>query len=266
MQVFCQYEAVLELSVIERKKIPFMTSVKYTLSNGPFLVITAMIVFGQLAANIFSQMGIYANIYVLSNGDTKAGASLTGYVAIVFFFVMMASIHLGSALSQRYSKHAVVLGAAVLTVCGGLLKFVLYNPDYPYLILLAPLFSAPGGAVGSYMITSMMADVATYDEWKNGTRREGMFTAVGGWLYKVSISLAGILGGFVLVLIGFDEQLGGAQSEFTKNWLVIGMVIGSTVPGLITIIAMAFYPLTRDKMDRYVSEIRDRETGQAEGP
>lgn len=246
----------------ERKRIPFLTSIRYTLSNGPFLVIMSMTVFGQLAGNIFAQMGIYANIYVLSNGDTKMGAALTGYVAIVFFFCMIASIHLGSILSQRFSKHGVVIGAAVLTVCSGLLKFVLYNPDYPYLILLAPFFSAPGGAVGSYMINSMMADVATYDEWKTGTRREGMFTAAAGWLYKVSISLAAILGGMVLVLIGFDEQLGGAQSEFTKNWLVYGMVIGTTGPGVITIISMLFYPLNREKMEGYIADIRERQAAE----
>lgn len=248
----------------ERKRVPFLTSIRHTLSNGPFLVIVSMIVFGQLASNIFAQMGIYANIYVLSDGDTKVGATLTGYVAVVYFFVMMTSIHLGSVLSERFSKHGVVIGAAVLTVCSGLLKFVLYNPDYPYLILLAPLFSAPGGAVGSYMISSMMADVATYDEWKNGTRREGMFTAAAGWLYKVSFSLAGVLGGMVLVLIGFDEQLGGAQSEFTKDWLVYGMVIGTTTPGVITIVAMLFYPLNKEKMDHYVAEIREREKEEAD--
>jgi GPH family glycoside/pentoside/hexuronide:cation symporter len=212
-----------------------------------------------LTANIFGQLGLYAKIYVLYEGNTKSGAVLAGIESVCFYLVFYLSIFYGVKLSQRFSKKTVVLATAGLTFLGGPAKLLLYNPDYPYLILFLVLFSAPGGALGSFMTNSLMADIANYDEWKTGERREGMFTAVSSWLYKVSISLSGILSGAVLVAIGFDVDLGGMQSEFTKRWLVLGLALSSMVPALITFGAMYFYPLDEDTVNRCVEELEQRQ-------
>jgi Na+/melibiose symporter-like transporter len=92
-----------------------------------------------------------------------------------------------------------------------------------------------------------------------------MFTATASWLYKMSFSLSGVLSGTVLVLIGFDVALGGAQSVFTKRWLIIGMVLGSCLPAVITATALLFYPLSPEVMARCRREIEARDAA-AETP
>jgi GPH family glycoside/pentoside/hexuronide:cation symporter len=144
----------------------------------------------------------------------------------------------------------------------GFAKLLLYNPDHPYLVLLIPFFAAPTAAVASFMVNAMMADVAFYDQWRTGMRREAMFTATAAWLGKLSFSLSGLLSGIVLVATGFDVSLGGAQSDFTKRWLIIGMVLGSCIPALITFVALLFYQLSPAVMERCKKEIEERDRAQ----
>ena len=245
--------------IAAQKRIPLLKNLVSTFGNKPFLAIIVILVFAQLAKNVFDQLNLYAKIYVLYDGDTKAGALLAGWLSVVYFGVFMVSIGLGSKLAQRFSKRAVMFGAAGLTFLTGFAKLVLYNPDHPYLILLIPFLAAPTGAVASFMINAMMADVAFYDQWRTGMRREAMFTATAAWLGKLSFSLSGLLSGAVLVATGFDVSLAGAQSEFTKRWLIIGMVLGSCIPAVITFGALLFYKLGPDLMEQCRREIAARE-------
>jgi GPH family glycoside/pentoside/hexuronide:cation symporter len=248
--------------IAAQKKIPLLKNLVTTFSNKPFIALILILVFAQLAKNVFDQLNLYAKIYVLYGGDTKAGAMLAGWLSVVYFVVMMFSIGLGSKLAQRYSKRAVMFGAAGLMFLTGFAKLFLYNPDHPYLVLLIPFFAAPTAAVASFMVNAMMADVAFYDQWRTGMRREAMFTATAAWLGKLSFSLSGLLSGIVLVATGFDVSLGGAQSDFTKHWLIIGMVLGSCIPALITFVALLFYQLSPAVMERCKKEIEERDRAQ----
>jgi len=245
--------------VAKTKKTPFLKNVAETLSNRPFIALMIIMVFAQLTKSMFDQLNLYAKIYVLYDGDTKAGAMLSGWLSVVYFIVFMFAIRIGSVLAQRYSKRAVMLANAGLLMLTGLVKYLCYNPNHPYLVLIIPLFAAPTGAVASFMVNAMMADVAFYDRWKTGLRREGMFTGTASWLYKASFSLSGVLSGILLVSIGFDVDLGGNQSELTKQWLVLGLVLGSVIPGLITLGGLLIYNLSPAVMEKCRREVEARE-------
>ena len=252
--------------ITRQAKVPLLQSIGTTFRNRAFLCVIAMLIFAQLAANLFSQFGLYAQIYVLYDGDTKAGALLTGWISVVYFVVYMLSVGLGSYFAQRYSKRAVMFVGAGLTFLTGISKLFLYNPQYPYLVLLVPVLSAPNGAISSFIINAMMADVAYYDQWKTGIRREAIYTATASWLYKLSFSLSGILSGAMLVAVGFNVDLGGDQTALTKFWLVFGMVLGSCIPAVITAIALWFYPLSPAIMETCRREIDGQEPGVPEQP
>ena len=67
----------------------------------------------------------------------------------------------------------------------------------------------------------MIADVCDWDEWKNGLRREGAFGAAYGWFTKLGSSAAILVSGSVLVLTGFNADLGAGQAPET----IVGMRI-----------------------------------------
>lgn len=240
-------------------KLSLFKSMATAFTNRGFLCVGATLFLGQLAANVFNQFSIYAQIYVLNRGNTKAGAVLAGWISVVHFIVFMTSIGIGSKLAQKYSKRTVAIIGAVFTIIAGLSKYVLYNPKYPWLAIFTPILSAPPGAIGSFIVSAMMADVAFYDQWKTGQRREGIYTATASWLYKFALSISGVLSGTLLVLVGFDQSLGGNQSQFTKTWLILGLVLGGVLPGLIQLVAMLFYPLNPEVMERCKREIDERD-------
>lgn len=252
-----------ETSLAKDKKIPLLRSFKETLQCKPFMILIFIMVFGGLAGNIFSNLGLYAQIYLLYDGDTMAGAILAGWISIVWQICYITSIPIGERLFRRFGKIQLFIWVNALTFVGGLTKIWLYNPDYPYLVLLIPVLMAPGFAVTSYLFPSMMADVCNYDELHTGERREGMFGATGAWFYKVAFSFSGVLSGLLLVTIGFDEQLGGNQSTTTLFWLLYGMVLGSCLSPAIGIICLLRYPLTEKVMtecSRILGERRDELT------
>ncbi len=191
-------------------------------SNRGFLWVGGTLFFWQLSANVFNHFSLFPQIHVLNRGNTKAGAILAEWIAVVHFATFMVSVGIGSRFAQRFSKRAVLIIGAVITILAGLSKLFLYNPEMLWLEVLSPLISAPAGAIGAFVVAAMMADLAIYDQWKTGERREAIYTATASWLYKAALSMSRVWGGALLVGIGFDQSLNGKQSEFTKTWLSWG--------------------------------------------
>ena len=66
----------------------------------------------------------------------------------------------------------------------------IYNSDIPQLIFLDPFFFAPAYTIFWAIFLSMLGDYCDYDEFTHGQRREGLFSAVSGWIMKAGSSLA----------------------------------------------------------------------------
>jgi GPH family glycoside/pentoside/hexuronide:cation symporter len=74
---------------------------------------------------------------------------------------------------------------------------------------------APGLSALWTLSASMVADVCDEDEVQTGERREGMFGAAYWWLFKLGLTGAQWISGFVLVASGFHVALGANQSPLT---------------------------------------------------
>ena len=91
------------------------------------------------------------------------------------------------------------------------------------------------------------------DELKTGARREGMYSAVSGFLIKLAIALVTIIASAVLIWVGID----GANPIISTEDLVdvrLMYVIIPTVAMLGTIFFIWKYPLSKAK----VMEIQDQ--------
>ncbi len=146
----------------------------------------------------------------------------------------------------------------LVAVAGYILLFFLTSAGTPYWILISVIFFAPG-AIGPYMLYhACMADICDYDELHNGTRREGLFTAVAGWFYKLGGSINMIGAGYLLKASGFDVALGANQSPATLERLTL---LASIVPAGafgVGALLMVFYPLSerRQRENRALLEAR----------
>ncbi|HKJ90839.1 MAG TPA: MFS transporter, partial [Oceanipulchritudo sp.] len=127
-------------------------------------------------------------------------------------------------------------------------RWFLYTPEMPYLQLLDGVMYAMLDAAVFLLCQSMIADVCDYDELEHGTRREGAFAAVFGWMFKTGLALGAFVSGILLASIGFDKAIVEMPSPETIETM---RIIFAAVPGtifLIMFVVMFFYPLTKPRM------------------
>lgn len=129
------------------------------------------------------------------------------------------------------------------------------NPDnqIPWLIFVPiPLFAFGMGGLFTLMM-SMTADVCDLDELDNGMpRKESTFGAIYWWMVKLGQAIALVLGGFVLKIVGFDQN-STVQTLDTMTNLRIADIIVPASTAAIAMWVMWKYSLNEDR----VNEIKD---------
>lgn len=199
----------------------FLKGFGAALSFWPFLKLclaTFLIFNGFIMISAFQ---FYVVTFYIYAGDIEEGARLSGILGTIGIVSTFGVVALVTWMASRFGKRrtfAISIGVAAL---GYALKWFCYNPEMPWLLIIpAPLMAFGLGGLFTLM-PSMMADVVDMDEMRTHQRREGMFASIYWWVVKLGQGMATAMGGYLLASTGFDEALGGAQSQDTLLWLRI---------------------------------------------
>lgn len=134
-----------------------------------------------------------------------------------------------------------------IAILGYALKWIGYNPEHPYWLLLsAPFLAFHLGSLFT-MVPSMVADVCDLDELQTGTRREGMFSGIYWWIQKLGMAGASLLAGILINASGFKQELGLDQSAHTLFYMRVCDVGIPIVTTLIAIYIIATFDISEDK-------------------
>jgi len=246
----------------KKKKIPLWVSAKETLSCWPFLNLGLITVVSYLGVITVGSLGYYVTVYYLYSGDkgVDSGKLLTiaGYTIPVSTLV---ALPLMNKLSRKIGKRNGLITAFSLTVIAAFLRWPLFTPDAPYLSIIPTVLFGIGCA-GAYMfINAMIPDAVDADELKTGERREGMFSAVYGWTYKLGAAVAMLLSGYVLEWTGFDATA-AQQTPEAVYWLRCSFTWVAAISLIVTVLLVLTYPITEKKAYeiRRELEARRRET------
>jgi len=119
----------------------------------------------------------------------------------------------------------------------------------PWLIFIPiPLFAFGMGGLFTLMM-SMTADVCDLDELENGMpRKEGTFGAIYWLMVKIGQSIALVLGGVILSIVGFDPDV-TEQSMATMNNLRIADIIVPAGTAALAFIVMLKYDLDEERVN-----------------
>ena len=110
-------------------------------------------------------------------------------------------------ISSKFGKRqALVAGAGVSCLSSFIYPFVL-RPGHPYLMLIPALVVAPLATIAATLGNAIVPDICDYDELETGQRREGLFTAVMGFMAKMEISMCGFLAALLVKLSGIDLKV-----------------------------------------------------------
>ena len=238
--------------------VGFLHGFKVTLKSRPFLMLCAatFLVFNGFI--LIASLQSYVIIYYVFGGDMVRGAEFAGYAgtagAIASFCVIMIVTWLGTRLGKKRTFY-VAIGISML---GYAMKWVCYDPELPWLLLLPAPFLAFGLGGLFTLIPSMIADVVDLDELQTRERREGMYGAVFWWVVKLGMAAALAGGGLLLNATGFDVALAGNQSS---QAIFLMRLFDSAVPFVasgLAIWAIAKFPITEERAHQVRLELEAR--------
>ena len=254
---FCRerYDA----KVARQEKIPLWRSIRETVQNKPFLLLTfavTLMFFGFYASSAICS---YLNIFYIFNGVEKEASVYVGLSGTLWKISSLVSLPIVVFISRKLEKRTVFLIAMILAFSGSISSWWCINPNYPALQLIPSVLNGPGISCVLMLCESMLADVCDLDEVANGSRREAMFSAIYGWFSKVGLTLALALSGLLLVWCGFDIALGAAQ---TAGTILAMRIVAAVVPAsgmFVAIVLIAFYPLNERRMQEVRKTLNSRD-------
>jgi len=236
-----------------QEKTKIWLALTLTIKNKPFLLLIGSVFFVFVALFFMIPLLTYISLYYVCNGNKQLMASIGVYIAFVQATFQLLSMFAIGYLAKFFDKKKVLIGGLLLGIFGYLSSWFLFTPKYPYLTILPPVIINIGLCACWVLNGSFSADICDYDELKTGRRREGMFSAVFGFLNKLAIALVSTLSSWVLVRLGFEgENLNPTIEQlFTLRWFYIVVPVTAMVGA---ILCMWKYPLTRER----VREIQDQ--------
>jgi len=237
--------------------------IKASARNRSFRSLTLSFTFVLIGTSMIGGLGFYVNAYYLFGGDTKQAAILGGWTGTITQVVTILCTPLAARLACRFGKKEIFRAGIIWSVGRTALLWFLLDPAHPNLVLInAVLFGIESAAI--FMLChAMIADVCDLDELEHGVRREGLFGAVYAWIFKTGIALSFGASGYVLVWIGFDRALGGAQDPGTLQAMKLAYCV---LPGLAALIALWMlrgYSLSRTRSEEVRAALTARHAAGA---
>lgn len=232
---------------------------------GPFVklvAVTFLIFNGFMLASAFTAYVVFFYVFggqptmdlMYQNGGMLLGAFGTLSSICTAFF----AIPLTTWMSSKLGKRKTFLITMSLAILGYALKWVGYNPKYPYLLIVAAPFLAFHLGSLFTIVCSMIADVCDLDELQTGTRREGMFSGIYWWIQKLGMAGASLLTGILINATGFKIELGLQQTAHALFYMRVCDVGIPIVTSLIAIYIIMTFDISEDEAYNIRKKLEER--------
>lgn len=196
---------------------------------------------------------------------------MTGLTSIPTLILMIFAIGgLATTLGMRKAMLIGSIGGIVTNVALALLwlfgdahsmsnaeggiAFGMFTILYIVLTVAAGAFQGISGNI----VIPMTADCADYEVYRTGKYVPGMMGTLFSFVDKIISSFAPMIAGVMYASIGFKESLPDVQTPYSTSlhYVTIFLAYGMIVLGLIcNLVALKFYPLTKEKMAEIQGEI-----------
>lgn len=251
----CKEGKVREAAAQER--VPILQSFKTTYRNRTFVRLVTVFVLLIVGFQLVMGFNNFITIFYLYGGHTEAASRLMAHNGTLWALVGIAGVVPMTWYSRRFGKRIAVISALWLIIGGNLSKIVCYNPQLPYLSMIPTFCLSLGMVVAFSLVNAMIADICDEDELATGIRREGIYFAVYNWWWKVAVSIATVISGYLQRYTGFVEGA-TTQSDATLFWLR-AWEIG--LPPLLCLVGVALllrFPLTEARAYEVKALLKER--------
>jgi len=232
---------------VNRTHIPIGPAVKATVKNRPFVILLGFKIAQILGDRAALGLLVYLAIYYICGGDKGTATKITGLGAtigtILGFFVLPVLKPITAAIGKR---NAQIVAAGIAFAMAVALPFIL-TPAHPYWLMIPTLVAIPLSTLNNALTNSIVPDICDVDELQCHQRREGLFTAVMGFIGKMEISLCYLLVGYIVSWAGLDTKLATQPSDVLHRlyWLC---VVQNLVFSLGALVLAILFPVTPETM------------------
>ncbi len=212
-------------------------------------------------------------VYAIICGNAAVSGLFNMYTIVpnIVFVIFIAGV-VAAKMGQKKAMEISSWGAAIC--CIALIAlFTFGNPKtlslpgdgvfagwtfFTIAFLVLTIVMGGFNSVTSNVVITMTADCADYEVYRSGKYVPGMIGTLFSFVDKLISSLSATLIGLMCAAIGFTTALPNAQTPYSTGLFVVGMIgmYGLVLVGLVcNIIALKFYPLSREKMEEIQEEI-----------
>lgn len=224
--------------------------------NRPLRVLAFFFITAFAMMAIGNSAGSYYMIYNVQAPDWLPYFAALGSIPAFIFMPIIPAIKRAIGKKQMFYVFlsVAIFGMAMLyiiSVLPGLRQHL-------WLVLVAQFVKSTGVIVATGYMWALLPEVISYGEHTTGKRISGIVNALTGIFFKAGMALGGVVPGFVLAFVNFDEKNTVSQTPFVQQgilWLV------AVIPAILLMLAMFIiskYELDDDKIDKINMEIEER--------
>lgn len=224
--------------------------------NNPLRVLAFFFITAFAMMAIGNSAGSYYMIYNVQAPDMLPYFMALGSIPAFIFMPMVPAIKKAIGKKQMFYVFLTIaiIGMAILYV----VSVIPALKTQVWLVLVAQFIKSTGVIVATGYMWALVPEVISYGEHVTGKRISGIVNALTGIFYKAGMALGGVVPGFVLAFVNFDEKNAVTQSAFAEQgilWLV------AVIPAILLIVAMFIiskYELSDEVIDKINIEIEER--------
>ena len=228
---------------VSEEKFNLLASIGNFMKNraavGATLVPVAMFL-GQYGAQVCTQV-VFQSYF--------QQAKMSGIMQMIGMLPMVLFIPFAKVLTNKFGKKEASAATAILSlVACVLMNIIPMTPDMNGVLIYVGLSFIHGLGMGCAMMmgNAMMADAIDANEWKNGKREESVTYAIHSFFRKLAQGVGPSLGLVLMVMVGYDEQLGAAQPMAVATnlrYVMTGLTLASSI--LMFVAVKWVYPLDK---------------------
>lgn len=231
----------------KQERVSFLETLVKTIKCRPFRYVLGMVLAYGTSTAMVGILGYYNTVYYVCAGDIALATKWNTAMGFAGFAMGFAGIPFFNYIARRFGKRHALMTVFVMAIGAFIGDWWFYNPNHPWMQLLACGCVAFTGAGFWTIYGSVLADVIDYDELETKKRREGSFSSCQSWISKVGMAIGSGASGFILSYTNFSSDL-PVQSDETI-FMIRFMLSAIPAIGLCIALYAAYrFPLTREKM------------------
>jgi len=238
----------------EQERPRIVESLRATFRNRPFIFSAVMFLLTWISIDVLMAMLLFFINHVL--GRAGQDSIIMGSI----FVTALVALPVWLVVAQKVDKRkAFIIGLSFWAATQ--IVLITLTPSSSLVLVLGICVLAGVGVSAAHVLPwAILPDAIEWDEWKTGTRHEGMFYSMVTLAQKVASSLA--VPGALLVL-EWAGYCPGCETQPASAILALRILVGPAPAVLLVaaIIFAAFYPLGRDEYKKIVAELEERRNG-----